>query len=179
MDIYTDGACSGNPGPGGWGAVLRYGDREKEIYGGEPAETTNNRMELMAAIRALESLTRPAGVRVHTDSTYLRDGITKWLPKWQRNGWQTAAKQPVKNADLWQRLDAAASRHQVQWHWVKGHAGHPENERADRLAVRGLREVRPTTGSRPPATGPAVRRVAGRTAPGQRTRGPGPGSAAG
>ncbi len=141
VDIYTDGACSGNPGPGGWGAVLRYGTREKEIYGGEPAETTNNRMELMAPIRALESLTRPVVVRLHTDSKYVLDGVTKWLPRWKRNGWQTSAKQPVKNADLWQRLDAAVQRHQVQWHWVKGHAGHPENERADQLAARGLHEA--------------------------------------
>ena len=141
MDIFTDGACSGNPGPGGWGAVLRYGTREKEIHGGEATATTNNRMELMATIRALESLTRPAVVRVHTDSTYVRDGITKWLPRWKSNGWYTAGKQPVKNADLWRRLDAAAGRHQVQWHWVKGHAGHPENERADRLAAKGMREA--------------------------------------
>lgn len=148
VDIYTDGACSGNPGPGGWGAVLRYGTREKEIHGGEPAATTNNRMEMMAAIQALESLTRPVTVRLHTDSTYLRDGITRWLPNWKRNGWRTAAKQPVKNADLWQRLEAAAGRHDVRWHWVKGHAGHPENERADRLAVRGLREASPGTGGR-------------------------------
>jgi ribonuclease HI len=143
-DIYTDGACRGNPGPGGWGAVLRYGKHEKELYGGEAAATTNNRMELTAPIRALESLTRPAVVRLHTDSTYVRDGITKWLPRWKRNGWQTVGKQPVKNADLWQRLDAAASRHEVQWHWVKGHAGHPENERADRLAATGLREAQAT-----------------------------------
>jgi ribonuclease HI len=141
VDIYTDGACSGNPGPGGWGAVLRYGTREKEIYGGEPAKTTNNRMELMAPIRALESLTRPVVVRLHTDSKYVLDGVTKWLPRWKSNGWQTAGKQPVKNADLWQRLDAAVHRHQVQWHWVKGHAGHPENERADQLAARGLHEA--------------------------------------
>jgi ribonuclease HI len=141
VDIYTDGACSGNPGPGGWGALLRHGTREKEIYGGQATATTNNRMELMATIRALESLTRPAVVRVHTDSTYVRDGITKWLPRWKTNGWYTAGKQPVKNADLWQRLDAAAGRHQVRWHWVKGHAGHPDNERADRLAATGLREA--------------------------------------
>ncbi len=141
MDIYTDGACSGNPGPGGWGAVLRYGTHEKEIYGGEPAETTNNRMELMAPIQALESLTRPVAVQLHTDSKYVLDGVTKWLPRWKSNGWQTSAKQPVKNADLWQRLDAATHRHQVQWHWVKGHAGHPENERADQLAARGLHEA--------------------------------------
>jgi ribonuclease HI len=142
VDIYTDGACSGNPGPGGWGAVLRYGAHEKEIYGGEPSKTTNNRMELMAPIQALESLTRPAAVRLHTDSKYVLDGITKWLPRWKRNGWQTASEQPVKNADLWQRLDAAMLRHQVQWHWIKGHAGHPDNERADQLAVRGLHEAR-------------------------------------
>ncbi len=141
VDIYTDGACSGNPGPGGWGAVLRYGAWEKEIYGGEAAATTNNRMELMAAIRALETLTRPMAVRLHTDSTYLRDGITRWLPTWKRNGWRTAARTPVRNADLWQRLEAAAGRHEVHWHWVRGHAGHPDNERADRLAVRGLREA--------------------------------------
>ncbi|MDG4828724.1 ribonuclease HI [Solwaraspora sp. WMMD1047] len=142
VEIYTDGACSGNPGPGGWGAVLRYGDREKELYGGESTATTNNRMELMAPIRALESLTRPAVVLLYTDSTYVRDGITKWLPRWKSNGWQTTGRQPVKNVDLWQRLDSAAGRHQVRWHWVKGHAGHPENERADQLAVRGLREAR-------------------------------------
>jgi ribonuclease HI len=142
VDIYTDGACSGNPGPGGWGAVLRYGQREKEIHGGEPAPTTNNRMELTAAIMALESLTRASTVRIHTDSTYVRDGITKWLPRWKANGWQTAARTPVKNADLWQRLDAACGKHQIQWHWVRGHAGHPENERADRLAVLGMRSQR-------------------------------------
>jgi ribonuclease HI len=142
VDIYTDGACSGNPGPGGWGALLRYGAHEKELCGGEASPTTNNRMELMAPIRALESLTRPAVVRVHVDSTYVRDGITKWLPRWKGNGWQTAAKQPIKNQDLWQRLDAAARRHlAVEWLWVKGHAGHPENERADRLAVQGMRDA--------------------------------------
>ncbi|MFC6023500.1 ribonuclease HI [Plantactinospora solaniradicis] len=157
VDIYTDGACSGNPGPGGWGAVLRYGDREREICGGEAGETTNNRMELMAAIRALESLTRAVSVRMHTDSTYVRDGITKWLPNWKRNGWLTAAKQPVKNADLWQRLEAAASRHEVRWHWVKGHAGHPENERADRLAFRGLQEAAANAvGARPARRSPVV-----------------------
>lgn len=141
VDIYTDGACSGNPGPGGWGALLRYGAHEKEICGGELGETTNNRMELMAPIQALESLTRPAVVRIHTDSTYVRNGITKWIPRWKSNGWLTTDKQPVKNADLWQRLDAAASPHQVEWLWVKGHAGHTENERADRLAAKGLREA--------------------------------------
>jgi ribonuclease HI len=141
VDIYTDGACSGNPGPGGWGAVLRYGTAEKELHGGEAGATTNNRMELMAPIRALESLTRPVAVRIHTDSTYVRNGITKWVPRWKANGWRTTDKQPVKNVDLWQRLDEAARRHEVTWHWVKGHAGHPENERADRLAARGLREA--------------------------------------
>ena len=141
VDIYTDGACSGNPGPGGWGAVLSYGRHERELYGSEPGKTTNNRMELMAAIRALESLTRPVTVRLHTDSTYVRNGITKWLPTWKRNGWQTAGKQPVKNADLWQRLEAAVERHDVDWRWVKGHAGNPGNERADALANRGMAEA--------------------------------------
>jgi len=141
VDIYTDGACSGNPGPGGWGAVLRYGSHQKELYGGEPGKTTNNRMELMAAIRALESLTRAGPVRLHTDSTYLRNGISKWLPGWKRNGWQTVGKLPVKNADLWQRLEAAAERHEVDWHWVRGHAGNPGNERADALANRGMAEA--------------------------------------
>lgn len=141
MDIYTDGACSGNPGPGGWGALLRYGAHEKELCGGEATATTNNRMELMAPIRALESLTRPSVVRVHTDSTYVRNGITKWLPGWKRNGWLTSGRQPVKNADLWQRLETAAGRHEVEWLWVKGHAGHVDNERADRLAAKGLQEA--------------------------------------
>ena len=138
VEIYTDGACSGNPGPGGWGAVLFYRGHEKELYGGEAAKTTNNRMELMAAIQALESLTRAVPVRLHTDSTYVRNGVTKWLPIWKRNGWKTAAKQPVKNADLWQRLDAAMGRHDVDWRWVKGHAGNVGNERADALANRGM-----------------------------------------
>lgn len=141
MIIYTDGACAPNPGPGGWGAVLRYGEHEKELYGGEPAETTNNRMELMAPIMALESLKRPVEVKLYTDSTYVRNGITKWLPTWKRNGWMTSAKQPVKNVDLWQRLEAAISRHQVEWFWVKGHAGIPDNERADQLSVKGLEEA--------------------------------------
>ena len=142
VEIYTDGACIPNPGPGGWGAVLRYGASEKDLCGGEATATTNNRMELMAPIRALESLTRaPLTVMIYTDSIYVRDGITKWLPRWKANGWQTSAKQPVKNVDLWQRLDAAVRRHEVQWQWVKGHAGHPENERADRLAARGLQEA--------------------------------------
>jgi ribonuclease HI len=138
VEIYTDGACSGNPGPGGWGAVLHYGDHVKELYGGDPGPTTNNRMELMAAIQALEALTRPVPVRLHTDSTYLRNGISKWLRGWERNGWVTAGKRPVKNADLWQRLDAAVRRHEVEWRWVKGHAGNPGNERADALANRGM-----------------------------------------
>jgi ribonuclease HI len=141
VDIYTDGACSGNPGPGGWGALLRYGRHEKELYGGDAGPTTNNRMELTAPIQALESLTRPATVCIHTDSTYVRNGITEWLPRWKANGWLTRAREPVKNSDLWKRLDEACSRHQVRWEWVKGHSGHPENERADRLAVRGVREV--------------------------------------
>ena len=140
VEIYTDGACSGNPGPGGWGAVLTYRGREREIFGGEAA-TTNNRMELMAAIRALETLTRPTTVHLYTDSVYVRSGITSWLAGWKRNGWLTSAKQPVKNADLWQRLEAAAAPHQVQWRWVKGHNGDPGNERADALANRGLTET--------------------------------------
>ena len=133
VDVFTDGACSGNPGPGGWGVLLRWRGHEKELSGGE-AETTNNRMELMAAIQALESLKRPARVCLHTDSTYVKDGITKWLASWKRRGWKTADKKPVKNVELWQRLEAAAARHEVSWHWVRGHAGHPENERADALA---------------------------------------------
>jgi len=141
VEIFTDGACSGNPGPGGWGAVLRYGEVEKELCGGEKA-TTNNRMEMMAAIAALEALKRPSAVDLHTDSTYLRDGITKWIHGWKRNGWKTAAKKPVKNVDLWQRLEKALERHEVNWHWVKGHAGHPENERADALARAGVESVR-------------------------------------
>ncbi len=141
VEIYTDGACSGNPGPGGWGALLSHRGKTRELCGGEAAPTTNNRMELMAAIQALEALTRPASVRLHTDSSYLRNGITSWLPSWKRNGWRTASKQPVKNEDLWRRLDAAAARHDVQWLWVKGHAGNPGNERADALANRGLTEA--------------------------------------
>ena len=141
VEIYTDGACSGNPGPGGWGAVLQYRGRAKELYGGEPAPTTNNRMEIMAAIQALEALTRAAPVRLYTDSVYLRNGITRWLPGWKRNGWKTAAKQPVKNMDLWQRLEAAVGRHDVDWQWVKGHAGNAGNERADALANRGMAEA--------------------------------------
>ena len=137
LTIWTDGACSGNPGPGGWGAILRLRDTEKELFGGEPA-TTNNRMELMAAIMALEALTRPCEVDLHTDSQYLRGGVTSWINGWKRNGWKTADRKPVKNIELWQRLDAAAARHKVAWHWVKGHAGHDENERADELARRGM-----------------------------------------
>jgi ribonuclease HI len=136
--IYTDGACSGNPGPGGWGAILIYGDQRKELNGGE-AETTNNRMELLAAISALDALKRPMPVDLWVDSQYVKDGITKWVHGWKRNGWRTAAKEPVKNVDLWQRLDAATARHDITWHWVKGHAGHPENERADELARDGMK----------------------------------------
>lgn len=136
--IFTDGACSGNPGPGGWGAILIYGAHRKEIKGGAP-DTTNNRMELMAAIRALEALKRPCHVELHTDSSYLRDGITKWIETWKSNGWRTANRKPVKNVDLWQRLETARTPHEVTWHWVKGHAGHPENERADELAREGMR----------------------------------------
>ncbi len=141
VEVYTDGACSGNPGPGGWGALLSYGGRSKELCGGEATPTTNNRMELMAAIQALESLTRPSTVQLHTDSSYLRNGIMSWLPTWKRNGWRTASKQPVKNEVLWRRLDAAASRHDVHWLWVKGHAGNPGNERADALANQGMAEA--------------------------------------
>ena len=140
IEIYTDGACSGNPGPGGWGAILRWKGHEKELYGGE-RETTNNRMELMAAIQALESLKRASAVDLYTDSTYVRDGITSWIHGWKRNGWKTAAKKPVKNVDLWRRLDSAITAHSVEWHWVKGHAGHPENERADELARLGTAEA--------------------------------------
>lgn len=141
IEIFTDGACSGNPGPGGWGALLRFKGTEKELCGGE-AGTTNNRMEMLAAIMALEALKRPSLVDLHTDSTYLRDGITKWIHGWKRNGWKTAAKKPVKNVDLWQRLEQALGPHEVRWHWVKGHAGHPENERADELARAGLEQAR-------------------------------------
>ena len=133
VEIFTDGACKGNPGPGGWGAILRMGDKEREISGGD-IETTNNRIELIAAIEALNALTRPCRVELHTDSTYVRDGITKWIHGWQRNGWRNAAKKPVKNEDLWRELLEAVARHEVDWHWVKGHSGHPENERADELA---------------------------------------------
>jgi ribonuclease HI len=137
VELFTDGACKGNPGPGGWGALLRFGGHEKELFGGE-ALTTNNRMELMAVIRALEALKRPVQVRVTTDSQYVRQGVTQWMARWKRNGWRTADRRPVKNKDLWERLDRAASGHRVEWHWVKGHAGHAENERADALANRGI-----------------------------------------
>ncbi|GAA3869481.1 ribonuclease HI [Saccharothrix violaceirubra] len=143
VEIFTDGACSGNPGPGGWGAVLRYGRHERELYGGDAGPTTNNRMELMAPISALEALTRPSEVHVYTDSTYVKNGVESWMARWKTNGWVTGSRQPVKNVDLWQRLDEALAPHDVRWFWVKGHAGHPENERADRLAVQGVREVSP------------------------------------
>ena len=139
--IYTDGACSGNPGPGGWGAILVYGGVEKELSGGA-AQTTNNRMELMAAIVALETLKRPMKVRVTTDSVYVKDGITKWIHGWKKNGWRTASKAPVKNEDLWKRLDASLATHTVEWRWVKGHSGHAENERVDELARKGVDSVR-------------------------------------
>jgi ribonuclease HI len=137
VEIYSDGACRGNPGPGGWGALLRSNGAEKELYGGE-AQTTNNRMELMAAIRALEALKRRSRVKLYTDSLYVMKGITTWILDWKRRGWRTADKKPVKNEDLWKRLDELVARHDIEWHWVKGHAGHPENERADRLANKGI-----------------------------------------
>ncbi len=141
VKIYADGACRGNPGPGGWGALLRIGTRERTLHGGEPA-TTNNRMELTAVIRALESLRRHCRVQLYTDSQYVQKGITQWIHDWKRRGWRTAGKQPVKNVDLWQQLDALASAHEVSWHWVKGHAGHDGNERADALANRGIDELK-------------------------------------
>jgi len=141
IDAFTDGACSGNPGPGGWGAILRSGGHEKELSGAEPA-TTNNRMEMMAAISALEALKRPSAVRLYTDSTYVRDGITKWIHGWKKKAWKTADNKPVKNVDLWQRLELAAKPHKVEWHWVRGHDGHPENERADALARQALQAAR-------------------------------------
>ncbi|MCU5784361.1 ribonuclease H [Alcanivorax balearicus MACL04] len=140
VEIFTDGACRGNPGPGGWGALLRHGEHEKELFGGEPL-TTNNRMELMAAIVALETLKSPCRVVLTTDSQYVRQGITEWMANWKRRGWRTASRQPVKNADLWQRLDQAAAPHEVEWRWVRGHSGHVENERADRLANRGIDQM--------------------------------------
>jgi ribonuclease HI len=144
VQIWTDGACSGNPGPGGWGAILRRGDTEKELSGADP-QTTNNRMELMAAIAALEALTRPCIVRLTTDSVYVKDGVTKWIFGWKRNGWRTADKKPVKNEDLWKRLDTAAAAHKVEWAWVKGHAGDPMNERADALARAAIVALRKHT----------------------------------
>ena len=140
IELYTDGACKGNPGPGGWGALLRFKGTEKELYGGEAA-TTNNRMELMAVIMGLQALSRPCAVAVTTDSVYVKNGITQWIHNWKRNGWRTAAKKPVKNEDLWRLLDQTVARHEVSWHWVKGHAGHPENERADALANRGIADL--------------------------------------
>jgi ribonuclease HI len=153
--IHTDGACSGNPGPGGWGAILAFGDAEKELKGGE-AHTTNNRMELMAAIAALEALKRPCLIDLHTDSQYLREGITKWIHGWKRNGWKTSDKKPVKNVDLWQRLDEALKRHRITWHWVKGHAGHAENERADALAREAIVAIRAGLKSALPPETPAA-----------------------
>jgi ribonuclease HI len=141
VTIHTDGACSGNPGPGGWGAILAWNDHEKELKGGEP-HTTNNRMELSAAIHALEALNKPCAVDLYTDSQYLRGGVTEWIAQWQRNGWRTSDRKPVKNVDLWQRLDTALKRHEVRWHWVRGHSGHDLNERADRLARQGLEAAR-------------------------------------
>jgi ribonuclease HI len=143
--IHTDGACSGNPGPGGWGAILEWKGHARELKGAEP-HTTNNRMELMAAIMALESLKRPCTAEIHTDSQYLRDGITKWIHGWKRNGWRTADKKPVKNAELWQRLDSALAHHKISWHWVRGHAGHDLNERADELARSAITELRAKAG---------------------------------
>ena len=137
VEIFTDGACRGNPGPGGWGVLLRYGDVERELFGGE-LNTTNNRMELQAAIEALKALSRPCSVDLTTDSVYVRNGITTWMDNWKKKGWRTAARKPVKNVDLWQALDVENQRHQVRWHWVKGHSGHRENERADQLANRGI-----------------------------------------
>lgn len=146
--IYTDGACSGNPGPGGWAAILSFRGHEREIYGGEP-HTTNNRMELLAAISALEALKRPVSVELHTDSQYLRNGITGWIDTWKANGWRTSQKKPVKNADLWQRLDEARQRHSITWRWVRGHAGDERNERADKLARKGLKEAAAALGRGP------------------------------
>jgi ribonuclease HI len=141
VQAFTDGACKGNPGPGGWGVLLRWGGSEKELRGGESL-TTNNRMELMAVIAALESLKRPVCIEITTDSQYVKRGVTEWMSRWKRNGWRTADKQPVKNRDLWERLDGALRAHEVRWHWVKGHSGHPENERADRLANLGIPPLR-------------------------------------
>jgi len=140
VEISTDGACRGNPGPGGWGVLLRYNQKGKKLYGGEP-NTTNNRMELLAAIKGLEALKRPCVVRLTTDSQYVKNGLTEWLPNWKQRGWKTAAKKPVKNADLWQRLEAAVDRHDVEWRWVRGHSGHAENEIVDQLANQGIDEL--------------------------------------
>jgi len=148
IHIYTDGACSGNPGPGGWGALMRWRGHERELSGFE-ADTTNNRMELSAAIRALEAVKRPARVVVHTDSTYVKDGITRWIHGWKKNGWKTAAKKPVKNEDLWRQLDSALAPHDVEWRWVKGHAGDPDNERADKLAREAAAEAADRTRQSP------------------------------
>ena len=140
VELYTDGACRGNPGPGGWGVLMRFNGHEKELFGGDAA-TTNNRMELMAAIQALETLSRPCKIRLYTDSKYVMHGITEWIDQWKTRDWKTAAKKPVKNVDLWQRLDKARERHSIEWYWVKGHSGHDENERADQLANRGIDEL--------------------------------------
>ncbi len=150
VEAFTDGACSGNPGPGGWGAILRFNGKDKELSGGE-AETTNNRMELTAAIVALNALREPCHVLMHTDSKYVMDGISGWIHGWKRNGWKTADKKPVKNAELWQELDEAVKRHRVEWTWVKGHAGHPENERADELARQAMAPFKPKRAARPGA----------------------------
>lgn len=141
VELFSDGACKGNPGPGGWGVVLRYGDHEKRLYGGE-RDTTNNRMELVAVIQGLQELKRASRVKVTTDSQYVKNGITQWIHGWKRNGWKTAARKPVKNADLWQALDSEVNKHKVDWHWVRGHAGHPGNELADELANLGIQEMR-------------------------------------
>jgi len=156
IEIFTDGACSGNPGPGGWGAVLRWNGAVRELSGGE-ADTTNNRMELTAAIAALEALKEPCAVDLHTDSNYVKDGISGWIDGWKRNGWRTSARAPVKNVELWQRLDAARARHQVTWHWLKGHAGHPENERADELARLAMAPFKLRRGGAAPGAGGARR----------------------
>ncbi len=140
VNLYTDGACRGNPGPGGWGVLLRCGETEKELWGGETA-TTNNRMELQAVIEGLTALTRPSSVTIVTDSQYVKNGMMQWIHNWKRNGWKTAARKPVKNADLWQQLDALVQKHEVRWEWVRGHSGHPENERADELANQGIEDL--------------------------------------
>lgn len=140
VELFTDGACKGNPGPGGWGVLMRYGAHEKRLCGGEPA-TTNNRMELTAVIEGLNALNRPAAIHVYSDSQYVQKGVSEWMPNWKRRNWRTASGQPVKNQDLWQALDAVTRRHQISWHWVKGHAGHPENEEADRLANLGVERI--------------------------------------